>query len=62
MNNKIFLFLALQSPQNMIPLLNSRFFCTVLPRAGVKHPTVKDELFDAFAVDNYIEKYCLCKQ
>ena len=26
-------------------------------------PTIlKDELFDAFAVDNYIEKYCRCKQ
>ena len=42
--------------------LTSRFFCTVLPRAGVKTPPVKDELFDAFAVDNYTEKYCRCKQ
>ena len=25
------------------------------------HP-LKDELFDAFAMDNNIEKYCCCKQ
>ena len=27
-----------------------------------KTPPVKDELFDAFAMGNYIEKYCQCKQ
>ena len=25
-------------------------------------PQVKDELFDAFAIGNYIEKYCRSKQ
>ena len=46
----------------LLTQLTSRFFSTVLPRAGIKHPPVKDELFDAFAVDNYIEKYCRYKQ
>ena len=42
--------------------LTSQFFCMLLPRAGENIPLVKDELFNAFAVDNYIEKYCQCKQ
>ena len=29
---------------------------------GHNTPHVKDELFDAFAIENYIEKYCRCKQ
>ena len=62
--------ITLQNPSKLIDLvmqieltqLNSRFFRTLLPRAGAKRPPAKDELFDAFAVDNFIEKYCQCKQ
>ena len=29
---------------------------------GQNTPPVKDELFDVFAIGDYIEKYCQCKQ
>ena len=52
----------LETFSSLLTQLTSWFFCMVLPRAEVKHLTGKDEVFDAFAVDNYKEKYCRCKQ
>ena len=44
------------------PRLPRDFFALFYLVLGQNTPLVKDEVFDAFAVDNYIEKYCRCKQ
>ena len=41
-------------------LLTALLFCTLLPQALERQST--SDLFDTFAVDNYIKKYCRGKQ
>ena len=44
------------------PCLPRDFLTPFYIGLGYNTPLVKDELFDAFAIGNYIEKYCRCKQ
>ena len=38
------------------------FFARFYIGLGLNNPPVNDELFYAFAIVNFIEKYCRCKQ
>ena len=44
------------------PSLPRNIFACFYLRLGQNTPLVKDELFDAFVIDNFIEKYYRCKQ